>query len=141
MIISAAVTAKPAPLDALVWVFGVVGGAAVVLALATMALAANHKKRRDAQRYQPALAALAGYLRDVESIEQIAGLQGGPAAEPRVPYQAPADSGRALTTGDLVMDPGLLRHVTEIATELKRLHRKSPPEPPRQAVLAPYTGP
>ena len=126
MIISVAVTAKPAPLDALVWVFGVVGGAAIILALAAMALAADHKIRRNAGRYQPALIALTRYLQDVDG-NHTAGTQVSRSAESGALESPPADSGRALTTGDLIMDPVLLRHVAEIAAELKRIHRAPPP--------------
>lgn len=125
MIISANVAKEPAPLNALVWVFGIAGGAALALALTVMVLAVNHKKRRDGDKYHPALSALADHLKGISGKEdwlKESVPQPSKSGEHQVPL---VDSTRVLTTGDLVVDSVALRSVAEIATELRRL-RKQP---------------
>jgi hypothetical protein len=127
VIISANVAPEPAPLNALIWVFGVAGGAALVLALSAMALAANHKHRREGDRYHLGLSALADHLKGSRGEE---GSLKESVSQPPQPGQTAkrdrvllADSTRVLTTGDLVMDPAALQSVAEIATELQRMRR------------------
>lgn len=116
---------EPAPLNALVWVFGIAGGAALALALTTMAFAAGHKKRRDGGKYLPSLSRPADHLKHVKSKEDWLKESGSKSTETVESGSPPADSMRALTTGDLIMDPVALRSVVEIATELKRLNGHS----------------
>jgi hypothetical protein len=123
LIISAPIAPEPAPLNALVWIFGIAGAAALGLALTTMAFSAGHKRRRDRGKYRPYLSALAEHLRGIKDKEDWLKESTAKSTKPTEHRPPPADSTQALTTGDLVRDPTALRSVVEIATELRRLRK------------------
>lgn len=104
MIAAVTSSATSSPLNALVWVFGVIGGVAVVLLLTSMALAARHRGRR-----RQWVATIRRSHHDLDFIES-------------------AD--RILTSGDLVRDRELRRLVLAAAQELRQRRPLPPDEPP-----------
>jgi hypothetical protein len=126
-VIRAAGSSASEPLNALIWVFGVIGGLTFLLMLVTMMLAFIHKRRRDHGRYRSALSRLRTSVREgkpdktwLGQAEKSAANNSTLAEEGRA---SPWNSIRALTTGDLVMDPEMRQSALDVAQELRRRKR------------------
>jgi hypothetical protein len=93
--IMAAQSASSSPLNALIWIFGVAGGASIVLILTSAALAWNHMKRRNS-------------LREVTL---------DPKGNASISYPLLERYSRIITSGDLVMDEELYSEAVRLAQE------------------------
>ena len=105
MVIAASNVSGSTPLNALVSVFGIAGGIALFVIVITFALSADHKRRRNKGRYRKRLKELEEQLR----------IEGASTRRQLLLW----DSARALTTGDLVMNPMTLNAAIAVAQQLR----------------------